>query len=185
MGDSANEYVAWQQFANLLHRLPAALETHLQRTAQLTHFEYRLLEIVHRQPHRRMQLSALAAASASSLSRLSRVVTTLSRRELLVREAIDGARGTYAVLTDAGEAKVEAAAPAYRELVAKLVFTGLTRDGISQLRRLSAEINGRAIAHTQLVAETLSRDEEDEPTVDSAEDFATDRVRDEEIGVGP
>ena len=149
MSDSTIEPGAWQQVANLLQRLPAALDAHLRQTAQLTHFEYRVLEVLHGQPGGRMQLSALADASAASLSRLSHVVTTLSRRGFLLREPILGAHGTRAVLTPTGGLKVRDAAPAYRELVARLVFTGLTEDEVAQLQRLSLEINGRVIAHVK------------------------------------
>jgi DNA-binding MarR family transcriptional regulator len=54
------------------------------------------------------------------------------------REPIPGSRGSFAVLTDAGYAKVAEAAPAHIETVRKLVFDGLDDDQVRTLGEIGA-----------------------------------------------
>ena len=63
-----------------------------------------LLEALHEADGHRLRLSALASRTNATLARLSRVVTSLERKDLVLRApcAEDG-RATNAVLTEAGE----------------------------------------------------------------------------------
>ncbi|TQF65421.1 winged helix-turn-helix transcriptional regulator [Rhodococcus spelaei] len=116
---------AWRELVALTTRLPAALDTQLQRDAGLTHFEYFVLAVLSEAPQRRLQLSTLAAQANASLSRLSHVVTKMEKAGWVKRKSIVGARGSLAVLTAAGYAKVVAAAPGHVHAVQTLVFEGL------------------------------------------------------------
>ncbi len=71
---------AWRSLVAVVTRLPAALDTQMQRDADLTHFEYFVLAVLSEAPGRRLQLSALAEDANASLSRLSHVVTRLAKR---------------------------------------------------------------------------------------------------------
>ena len=55
------EQRAWRALVALTTRLPAAMDTQLQREAGITHFEYFLMTLLSEQPGHRLQLSELAA----------------------------------------------------------------------------------------------------------------------------
>lgn len=149
------QQLAWRELVALTTRLPAALDTQMQRDARLTHFEYFVLAVLSEAPKRQLQLSALAAQANASLSRLSHVVTKLEKAGWVRREAIVGARGSLAVLTESGYAKVVETAPGHVEAVQRLVFDGLDDTQVrtlidlgnalvTQLDRAIAEGTGKA-----------------------------------------
>ncbi|WP_068164413.1 MarR family winged helix-turn-helix transcriptional regulator [Rhodococcus phenolicus] len=134
----ANQQAAWRTLVSVVTRLPAALDTQTQRDSDLTHFEYFTLAQLSESPGRRAQLSVLAESTNSSLSRLSHVITRLTKRGWVYREPIPGSRGSFAVLTDEGYAKVAEAAPAHVESVRQLVFDGLDDHQVRLLTELGA-----------------------------------------------
>ncbi len=71
---------AWRALVSVVTRLPAALDTQMQRDSDMTHFEYFVLALLSENPERRLRLNALAAEANASLSRLSHVVTRLEKR---------------------------------------------------------------------------------------------------------
>lgn len=131
---------AWRSLVALVTRLPAALDAQLQRDSQLTHFDYFVLATVSENPQRRIQLRDLAEYANASLSRLSHVVTKLEKAGWVRRESIPGSRGSYAVLTDSGMAKVVESAPGHVGTVQALVFEGVTDAEVEQLSTLSATL---------------------------------------------
>ncbi|MFD3511171.1 MarR family winged helix-turn-helix transcriptional regulator [Nocardia sp. NPDC058666] len=116
---------AWSAVVTLSMRVPSALDSRLQREFGVTHFEYRVLLLLHEAPDRRMRLSLLAARGHGSISRLSHVVSKLERVGWARREAAECGRGIDAVLTETGRAKVVEATPEYLIAVRKLVLDGL------------------------------------------------------------
>jgi DNA-binding MarR family transcriptional regulator len=127
----------WRRFVAVLTRVPAALESQLQRDSGMTHMGYIVLVYLSEEPDRRLAMSKLAKLAVASLSRLSHVVARLEaqgwvRRE---RDPEDG-RVQIAVLTDAGYAKVVEAAPGHAEAVQQLVFDRLTPTQVKQLARV-------------------------------------------------
>ena len=114
---NSTEQQAWHALVALTTKLPAAMDTQLQRESGLTHFEYLVLARLVEEPDHRLQLSELAARANSSLSRLSHVVTKLERLGWAKRENLPGRRGAQAVLTDTGYRKVTAATPEQQEWV--------------------------------------------------------------------
>ncbi|MFZ3394412.1 MarR family transcriptional regulator [Rhodococcus sp. 7Tela_A2] len=132
----ADQQAAWRVLVSVITRLPAALDTQMQRDSDMTHFEYFVLAVLSEAPGHRLQLSTLATEANASLSRLSHVVTRLGKRGWLRREPVTGARGSYAVLTDAGHAKVVESAPAHVDTVQRLVFDGLDDSQVRELTRL-------------------------------------------------
>ncbi|WP_157102964.1 MarR family winged helix-turn-helix transcriptional regulator [Nocardia vermiculata] len=128
---------AWRTLVALTTRLPAAMDTQLQREAGMTHFEYLLMALLSEEPGHRLQLSELAGKANASLSRLSHVITKMERLGWARREVMRGRRGAYAVLTEAGCAQVDHATPSYLEGVRGLVFDGINDQQVEQLLSLT------------------------------------------------
>lgn len=131
----------WRRFVEVLVKVPAALETQLQRDAGLTHMGYLVLSALSEREDRSLPMSRLARQASASLSRLSHVVARLEtqgwvRRE---RDPKDG-RVQIAVLTDEGLAKVVDSAPGHVEAVQQLVFDRLTPAQARQLAKLSEDL---------------------------------------------
>jgi DNA-binding MarR family transcriptional regulator len=138
------EREAWVALASVLIKLPAALDTQLQRDAGMNTFEYFVLSGLSMAPGRTLQMSGLASFASGSLSRLSHVVKRLEQRGWVRREASTGdARCTNAVLTDAGWEKVVASAPGHVETVRHLVIDALTAAQIRQLRDIGHRVLDR------------------------------------------
>jgi DNA-binding MarR family transcriptional regulator len=137
------ERQSWLALISMLIRLPAALDTQLQRDAGISHFEYQVLAGLSEAPERTLRMSVLAIFAEGSLSRLSQVVARLERRGWVSRrpDPQDG-RYTLATLTDTGWDKVVATAPGHVEAVRGLVFDPLTKTQIRQLREI-----GRRVMH--------------------------------------
>jgi len=134
----AEQQRAWRALISVAMRLPAALDPELQRDHGLTHFEYFVLSVLSESADRRLKLSALAAGANASLSRLSHVVTKLEKSRWVRRETVAGERGAWAVLTDAGYAKVVEAAPDHVETVRSLIFDGLDGAHVRALTEVGA-----------------------------------------------
>lgn len=135
----------WSALATVLEWLPAALDTQLQRDAELTHFEYGVLFALDAAPDRTLRMSVLAGYSNSSLSRLSRAASRLESKGWMRRtpDPSDG-RFTLAVLTDGGARKVDEATPGHADTVHRLVLDPLTQAQSRQLRAIARRIT-RAI----------------------------------------
>jgi DNA-binding MarR family transcriptional regulator len=130
------EQHAWRGVVQLFMKLPAAIDSNLQRTAGITQFEYAVLALLSESDDRTLQMSELAAGTNSSLSRLSHVVSRLERRGWVTRQVCpDDGRATEAVLTKSGLAKIVETAPDHIRVVRELVVDALTP---SQLRQLGA-----------------------------------------------
>jgi DNA-binding MarR family transcriptional regulator len=122
-------------------RLPAALDTQLQRDAGISSFEYQVLSGLSMAAERTMRMSRLAAYTEGSLSRLSQVVARLEKRGWVRRtpDPVDG-RYTLAILTDTGLDTVVTAAPGHAAEVHRLVFDPLTKAQQRQLRDICQRI---------------------------------------------
>ncbi|KPI03565.1 transcriptional regulator, MarR family [Actinobacteria bacterium OK074] len=136
------ESEAWLALARMLLRLPAALDTQLQRDQGITHFEYRVLAGLSMSPEHNLRMSELALFAEGSLSRLSHVVKRLERRGWVYRvpDPADG-RYTRAYLTDEGMTKVVEAAPGHVAEVRRLVFDALTGTQQKHLHEIGRRIN--------------------------------------------
>ncbi|WP_445185127.1 MarR family winged helix-turn-helix transcriptional regulator [Pseudonocardia sp. Cha107L01] len=134
---SAEQLTSWLSLVGLLVRLPAAIDSQLQRDANLGMVEYQVLAMLAKEPVRTLRMSVLAAQTGASISRLSHLVTRMERRELIRREpdAGDG-RFTNAVLTDEGMRVLAEAAPAHVAFVRNIVIDALTPE---RLRRLGQD----------------------------------------------
>jgi DNA-binding MarR family transcriptional regulator len=135
---------AWLSLIGVIIRLPASLDTQLQRDAGLSHFEYIVMVNLSNADGHVLRMSQLAALCHSSLSRLSHVVARLERRGWLRREPCpDDGRATLATLTDEGFAKLASAAPGHVEAVREYVIDALDPQQLSQLTAIGETILGR------------------------------------------
>jgi DNA-binding MarR family transcriptional regulator len=131
---SNEEEAAWRTVAQVLVKLPWAVECQLQRDAGLSFIEYHALARLSEDQHHTLRLSELALLTNASLSRLSHLVTRLESRGLVRREAdpADG-RFTNAILTKTGHKLLVASAPGHVATVRSLVIDALDS---AQLRQL-------------------------------------------------
>lgn len=138
---SGEDLETWAALATVLVWLPSALDTQLQRDADVTHFEFGVLYALAGAPDRTLRMSVLAGYANSSLSRLSRAATRLETKGWL-RRATDPADGRYtlAILTDLGVQKVAEADPGHVSTVRRLVLDPLTQAQARQLREISRRI---------------------------------------------
>ncbi|MGH9100432.1 MAG: MarR family winged helix-turn-helix transcriptional regulator [Acidimicrobiales bacterium] len=135
---------AWRGVVQLFRKLPAAMDSDLQRTAGLTLFEFEVLAVLSESDRRTLQMSELAERTSSSLSRLSHVVSRSESRGWVTRQICpnDG-RATQAVLTASGLAKVAEAAPSHVRTVRELVVDPITPAQLRQLGSAGVKIGQR------------------------------------------
>ena len=89
----------------------------------------------------------VADALAWEQSRVSHQLARMQRRGLVAREdCASDARGAFAVLTRAGRAAIERAAPAHVETVRQLVFDGLSHDQLTALTEVTTRVLDRLAA---------------------------------------
>lgn len=141
---SEEERAAWLATAAIMITLPAALDARLQQQSDLSLFEYMVLSVLSERADRTMRMSDIAAGVSASLSRLSHVATRLEKQGLLRRSRVPGAgRRTDATLTDAGYAKVVAAAPDHVTAVRDFFVDALTPDDVAVMQRIGVAVAGR------------------------------------------
>jgi DNA-binding MarR family transcriptional regulator len=135
---------AWRAIAKLYTKLPATLDSELQRIARITLFEYEVLALLAESDRRTLQMSELAAGTNSSLSRLSHVISRMEKRGWVTRQACpsDG-RAADAVLTESGLAKIVDAAPGHVRTVRELVIDAITPAQLRQLGSAAAKVADR------------------------------------------
>lgn len=134
----SEELPVWVRMVAVLELLPAQLDSHLRRVADLTYFDYYVLAMLSEAPERTLRMSALANHTNATLPRLSHVVRRLESRDLVERTQ-DSAdkRATNARLTEVGWAKVRDTAPLHVEHVRRLVFDVLTPEQVDQLGEIT------------------------------------------------
>lgn len=107
------------------------LDRHLRHTFDLTLAEYELLVRLSEAPDQRIRMSRLADCVSHSRSRTSHTVSRLARDGLVKRTRCpEDGRGTYAVLTAGGLARLRSAAPVHAQEVRRLVFDRPDKDDL-------------------------------------------------------
>ena len=140
----AEEEAAWRAIAQVMVKLPWALECQLQRDAGLSFIEYHVLARLSEDPEHTLRMSELAMLTNASLSRLSHLVKRLELRGLVRREAdpADG-RFTNAIMTKAGYKLLVASAPAHVARVRSLVIDALSCAELRHLHDASERLIAR------------------------------------------
>jgi DNA-binding MarR family transcriptional regulator len=132
---------AWRQVVGLFMTLPSAIDSDLQRNADLSFYEYLVLASLSETPNGKLQMSKLAFQANSSLSRLSHVVSRLERRGWVAkRPSQHDRRANTVVLTTAGEKKIRSAAPGHARFVQELVINPLSAVQLRQLGDAAARV---------------------------------------------
>jgi DNA-binding MarR family transcriptional regulator len=141
---SSAEEASWRLIAQVMVKLPWALECQLQRDAGLSFIEYHALARLSEDPGHTLRMSELAMLTNASLSRLSHLVKRLESRGLVRRE-VDPADGrfTNAILTKTGYKLLVASAPGHVARVRSLVIDGLSPAELRQLHDASERLLGR------------------------------------------
>ena len=104
------ELGAWGGFLGTYSRLMHFIEADLQENWKITHVEFEILLYLSWEPKRRARIQDLAARSVLTRSGMSRAVERLGRAGLVMCEtASEDRRGAYAVLTQAGEERLQSA----------------------------------------------------------------------------
>jgi DNA-binding MarR family transcriptional regulator len=131
---SDEEMRAWRGLVNLIVDLQAEQEEALVGSHGITHGEYGVLVSLSEADGHRLRMCDLASALRLSPSGLTRRIDGLVKQGFVAREASPcDRRSMYAVLTDAGLAKLEAAAPTHVESVRRSLIDHLSPDEIRAL----------------------------------------------------
>ncbi|MEV6274593.1 MarR family transcriptional regulator [Nocardia sp. NPDC051832] len=123
-------------------RLMTALNRQLQRDAELTIPEYRILVLLSEAPGRSLRMSELADGVLSSRSRLTHQVHRMEQQGMVVRHTcLEDGRGVRAELTDEGLRRLESAAPAHVEAVRRDFIDLLTPDQLDVIAEVFARVD--------------------------------------------
>jgi DNA-binding MarR family transcriptional regulator len=130
----ADEQAVWRAFLDVSRLLFEQLNRQLSDEAGMSLAEYEILVQLSEAPGRRLRMSELADRVVSSRSRITHTVGRMEDRALVHREACaDDGRGVLCVLTDAGFAQLEAAAPGHVEMVRTVLFEPLAAADVEHL----------------------------------------------------
>jgi DNA-binding MarR family transcriptional regulator len=142
-GLSSAELATWRAFLRAHATVTRRLEAELVAEHELPLPSYDVLVQLSEAPERQLRMTELADRVLLSRSGLTRLADRLERDGLLRRQACPSdARGTLAVLTDAGLARLEAAWPTHRRGVAEHVTGRLTPEEVVELGRLLGKLVG-------------------------------------------
>jgi DNA-binding MarR family transcriptional regulator len=131
----AVELDAWRALMRGQATLAHELETDLEAANGLPLRSFTVLFELEQVPGRRLRMSELAEAAGLSRSGLSRLIDRLVADGLIERaECCDDGRGSFAVLTRRGQARLDAARGTHSEAIRRL-FVG--RFTSAELRQLS------------------------------------------------
>jgi len=133
-----DEQTTWRTFLAATHLLMDRLDRELQTGVGMPHTYYEILVRLSEAPGRAMRMSDLAGRCHSSRSRLSHAVSRLEEEGWVRRETVESdRRGAVAILTDAGLAALEAAAPIHVEGVRRHLFDRLDPEQLKALGEIS------------------------------------------------
>ena len=142
-GLSTAELTAWRAFLRAHATIVRALEAELLAEHDLPLASYDVLVQLSEAPGQRLRMTELADRVLLSRSGLTRLADRLEREGLLRREACESdARGTLAVLTDAGLDRLRSAWPTHRRGVEEHVLRRLSPDEVVVLGSLLGKLVG-------------------------------------------
>jgi DNA-binding MarR family transcriptional regulator len=128
------EMRAWAGYRRMRGLLDLQISRDLADDSGLSDADYDVLSSLGETPGHRMRLTELAAHLLWSKSRLSHHLTRMQQRGLVAREDCPSdARGAVVVLTDAGWATIQAAAPLHLESVRRHVIDRLSAEQLAVL----------------------------------------------------
>ncbi|WP_433686983.1 MarR family winged helix-turn-helix transcriptional regulator [Micromonospora carbonacea] len=132
---------AWRAYLRMQAEVAARLGRQLQADSGLSFADYGVLVQLAEAPDGRLRPFELQRDLQWEQSRLSHHLGRMQRRGLVDREECpQDARGAFVVLTAAGRAAIEAAAPAHVDTVRRLVFDRLDPDEVRALERIATRV---------------------------------------------
>jgi len=141
------EQRAWRGLLRMTSQLNARMNRQLTQDYGISLTDYEVLVVLSEAPQGRLRVFEIADALAWEQSRVSHQLARMQRRGLIAREdCASDARGAFAVLTEAGRAAIERAAPAHVETVRQLVFDGLSHDQLTALTEITTGVLDRLAA---------------------------------------
>src|ERR1700745_4137562 len=144
------EQRAWRGLLRMTSQLNARMNRQLLQDYGVSLADYDVLVVLSEAPEGRLRVYEVADALAWEQSRVSHEPARMQGRGLVAGEGCaSDARGAFAVLTEAGRAAIERAAPAHVETVRQLVFDGLTHDQLAP----PTQITTRALAPLRATAD--------------------------------
>jgi DNA-binding MarR family transcriptional regulator len=121
------ELRAWRGLLRVHATLVKALDAELERAHGLSLTSYEVLLHLNDSPEGQLRMHDLATSVLLSRSGLTRLVDRLEREGLIERRACEAdARGSFAVMTAAGRAKLTAARPTHLDGVRRHFLSHLT-----------------------------------------------------------
>jgi DNA-binding MarR family transcriptional regulator len=134
---TADEQRAWRAYLRAGSLLTARLNRLLQADCGLSLPEYEVLVQLSEAPEGNLRPFQLGLALDWEQSRLSHMLSRMSRRGFVVRQDCAGdRRGAEVVLTAAGRAAIESAAPGHVAAVRRLVFDQMDSEQAAAFGRM-------------------------------------------------
>ncbi|GGV12692.1 MarR family transcriptional regulator [Streptomyces spectabilis] len=139
-----DEMAAWQAFLTAGALLNRRIEEQLKDEAGLSHLQYEVLVRLAAAEGGELRMTELAAVVLTSKSGLTYQVTQLEKAGLVRRRSCaDDVRGVYAVLTEEGRRRLEAAAPGHVGVVRDQLIDVLTPGQLAALKEGLGEVARR------------------------------------------
>jgi DNA-binding MarR family transcriptional regulator len=135
------EQACWRAFVESSWALHTRLEDDLRAATGLSMSDYHIMVVLSEAPGHRLRMGELAGRLVFSPSRLTYQISSMTRRGLVRKQTCpqDG-RGQEAVLTDAGMAALEAAAPLHLSTVRESFIDHLDDDELAVIGRVFTKI---------------------------------------------
>lgn len=141
-GPVAEELAVWRLLQRAQARITRRLEAELLVAHDLPLASYDVLAQLAEAPGRRLRMNDLACRVLLSRSGLTRLIDRLQREGLVTREACsDDARGLFAVLTPAGEARLAEARPTYLRTVRSRFVDAFAPEELAGVRAMLARLD--------------------------------------------
>jgi DNA-binding MarR family transcriptional regulator len=142
----ADEEAVMRSLGRLLRVMPRVLSADLEREQRMTWSEYATLRHLSEARCGTLRMSELAQACDMSLSGMTRLADKLESLGYLRRiKCADDARGSNAVLTDKGLARLQEAWPTHLASVRRHIFDHLEGIDLAKLATAFNEIAGEAL----------------------------------------
>lgn len=138
------EQRAWRGFVRLHEKLAGRLSRHLQNESNMSAADFAVLVRLTGVPEGRQRFLDLTRALEWEKSRMSHHIARMAKRGLVLRqECPEDGRGAFVVITEAGRAAIEAAAPRHVKAVRELFLDHVTPAELRVLAEISERVVGK------------------------------------------
>ncbi|MFI5670623.1 MarR family winged helix-turn-helix transcriptional regulator [Streptomyces sp. NPDC051704] len=142
------EMRAWSGFLAASALVNRRLDQQLKDDSGLSHPQYEVLVRLSAAPDGELRMTELANGLINSKSGLTYQVTQLEKAGLVRRRSCPSdVRGVFAVLTDAGRARLEEAAPGHVAMVREALINVLTPEQLEAVADGLGEVSRRLREH--------------------------------------